>query len=523
MKVSAVLLAGTFFIKYQTNHLTFKLYTMKNIFFTLLFLLYFNSAFSQEFISLDIEMPEEFPADPYAPFAYNALALNDGDFVFTQSIYDFDNERDCGVRFVKMSPQGKIIGDIFYEFKIEGSIDYPNSKLINNPYNENEFIYTYFSYGETCYYNAVFLDNSLNITEEISKQFDESGITTSHMPFLNMDNNFIYVWVETSEESEKEYKIVEADIYGNIIKSSVLMEYTGSLWAYIYSFFIYDKEKKQYGFITDIDGNNQVFNIIDKDLNFVESYPLSGYDGYKINGNNGYGCVAKMDDGTFAFMQYFYSSSNYYDRFLQLCKMDKKFKIIDKNILNYDGDDIYSIDKEYKDILKCKDGSLYCIWSEAYDPGDYNLHVGYFDKDLNLLWKRCCKEGMSCFGNYTGIDILENGGLVLAGNNTGSWGIVGTYSSVIIFENNGTAISENPNNIRPYSFYPNPANDVINISFSPDVNAEKVEIYGLDGKMYHEQNFNLETVNINDLSNGVYMMKVVLDNGTTFNDKIVVK
>ncbi|MBO5848212.1 MAG: T9SS type A sorting domain-containing protein, partial [Bacteroidales bacterium] len=36
-------------------------------------------------------------------------------------------------------------------------------------------------------------------------------------------------------------------------------------------------------------------------------------------------------------------------------------------------------------------------------------------------------------------------------------------------------------------------------------------------------NFNLETVNINSLSNGVYMMKVVLDNGTTFNDKIVVK
>ena len=77
--------------------------------------------------------------------------------------------------------------------------------------------------------------------------------------------------------------------------------------------------------------------------------------------------------------------------------------------------------------------------------------------------------------------------------------------------------------IRPYSFYPNPANDVINISFSPDVNVEKVEIYGLDGKLYHEQNFNLETVNINSLSNGVYMMKVVLDNGTTFNDKIVVK
>ena len=166
---------------------------------------------------------------------------------------------------------------------------------------------------------------------------------------------------------------------------------------------------------------------------------------------------------------------------------------------------------------------MYCIWSEADAYNDINLYVGYFDKDLNLLWKRCCKEGMACYGNYTGVDILENGGLVLAGNNTGNWGAPSTYSTVIIFENDGTVISENPNNIRPYSFYPNPANDVINISFSPDVNAEKVEIYGMDGKLYHEQNFNLETISVNSLSNGIYMMKVVLDNGTTFNDKIVVK
>ena len=77
--------------------------------------------------------------------------------------------------------------------------------------------------------------------------------------------------------------------------------------------------------------------------------------------------------------------------------------------------------------------------------------------------------------------------------------------------------------LRPYSFYPNPTSDVINIHYSPDVNVEKVEIYGMDGKMYHEQNFNMETININSLSNGIYMMKVVLDNGNTYTDKIAVK
>ena len=104
--------------------------------------LFSTSLFSQDFISIDVEMPEEFQFGTYAPFAYYALALDDGDFIFTQSIYDFDKQKDCGVRFIKTSPQGNITKSIFYEFKIEGSADYPHNCLIKNPYNENEFIFT---------------------------------------------------------------------------------------------------------------------------------------------------------------------------------------------------------------------------------------------------------------------------------------------------------------------------------------------------------------------------------------------
>ena len=85
---------------------------MKNILFTLIFLLHFTSVFSQDFITIDVEMPEEFQIGSYGPYVYYALALDDGDFVFTQSIFDFDKQKDCGVRFVKMSPQGNITKSI---------------------------------------------------------------------------------------------------------------------------------------------------------------------------------------------------------------------------------------------------------------------------------------------------------------------------------------------------------------------------------------------------------------------------
>ena len=94
---------------------------------------------------------------------------------------------------------------------------------------------------------------------------------------------------------------------------------------------------------------------------------------------------------------------------------------------------------------------------------------------------------------------------------------------MFIINNNESIVNENINYFRPYSFYPNPTSDVLNIRYSPDVNAEKVEIYGMDGKLYREQNFNMETINVNDLSSGIYMMKVLLDNGETFTEKIVIK
>jgi len=55
------------------------------------------------------------------------------------------------------------------------------------------------------------------------------------------------------------------------------------------------------------------------------------------------------------------------------------------------------------------------------------------------------------------------------------------------------------------------------------VNCEKVEIFSIDGKLCHAQNFNFNTIDINTLSSGIYMMKVSLSNGNSYTDKIVVR
>ena len=93
----------------------------------------------------------------------------------------------------------------------------------------------------------------------------------------------------------------------------------------------------------------------------------------------------------------------------------------------------------------------------------------------------------------------------------------------MVMDKDGKPLNIEESLVLPYSFYPNPADNEICLSMSPDVNCEKVEIYGMDGKLYHQQNFNLNTVNISNLTNGIYMMKVTLDNGNTYTEKVVVR
>lgn len=93
----------------------------------------------------------------------------------------------------------------------------------------------------------------------------------------------------------------------------------------------------------------------------------------------------------------------------------------------------------------------------------------------------------------------------------------------MVMDKDGKPLNIEESLVLPYSFYPNPADNEICLSMSPDVNCEKVEIYSIDGKLCLEQNFNFNSVDVNSLSDGIYMMKVTLSNGNSYTDKIVVR
>ena len=82
-------------------------------------------------------------------------------------------------------------------------------------------------------------------------------------------------------------------------------------------------------------------------------------------------------------------------------------------------------------------------------------------------------------------------------------------------------VDEKPFFIRPYSYYPNPAQNRLHLQYSPAVQPKQVELYDLQGHLIHTQNQDFDCLNMNGLAAGQYLMKVTLEDGKSFTDKVV--
>ena len=458
------------------------------------------------------------------------MEAEDGNFFMSVSFYG-DANLNVVNRIVKINSDGELINSNNIEIKGKGHGEhrgfYP---FFRNPNQPETNVYVYFTYGEPTCYNAIVFDNNLNIKKRISTPMPYSDVVDAkelitkdtERCILDSENNIV---VMKRFDGSQNFLFVKMDLDGNIIAQNEVkidLNLEKSTIPY-HALTIYNENPLQYAFsFTQPAGLEKLsivvldadFNVIDKDLNNV----LQLYRDYeRIN-------VMGYDDESYLTSTSQFSVGDQISYSINLRKMNKSHELINE----YEHRFYRSEDKiPYlygKNILKTEDGNIFWIYSLTRDARDgQDLYISYFDKDLNLLWERRACEYMSHNADILSAIVRNDGSLVLNGNGKG-WheGELGFFT--IIMDKNGQPLNvEESMELRPYSFYPNPVNDVINMRFSPDVNVEKVEIYGIDGKLYHEQNFNMETININSLSNGIYMMKVVMDNGKTYTDKIVVK
>ena len=476
---------------------------------------------------------------------YHSIVLDDGNIVLLDYLLKGQEYDRAGYTLLKLDRRVNVLIDkeiidlhsLYDSVYIDNIVSLTYSSfLVNNPIEENSNMYiTFYKNPSTGFYHyhALCFDDDLNYTKTIDEALHIDSINISSLKVMLDHNNDLVFCISNSMQNN--YILLKTDIYGKmkLVKRTDIVPTNYKI--YNKSLFMCEQDDTKYGLFLKNEGYNEYgyqlagYEVFTFDENFKQTGQNNIYQfdipslshTVRLDSDAYVAQIIKLKDGNFALISGGYTPTK---DILILLKLDKDF-----NVINYDAVGMSPHEEncnhyaQYHPLVECESGSLYVTF--LIDDGTRSKWSGVvkrYDKDINLLWETTFKETSAILDPIIRTSlVLDDGNLAITGIETGTYH---DHSVVCyVFKNNGAYIPENDDSTRPYSFYPNPASNTINIRFSPDVNVEKVEIYGMDGKMYHEQNFNMETININSLSNGIYMMKVVLDNGNTYTDKIAVK
>lgn len=178
-------------------------------------------------------------------------------------------------------------------------------------------------------------------------------------------------------------------------------------------------------------------------------------------------------------------------------------------------------------LQRMSDGAIYLLYSEREDYSGQSLTFAVkMDPDFNVEWKRYCKP----VGNLQ----LRTEQCIPATDEEGNE-VMAVAGSSIDLENDGIGIfyffihhdgtvgvnDEEILQVRPYAFYPNPVKDQLRMVFSPDVQPASVQLHDLQGRLLRTQGNAFERIDMSQLPAGIYTLRVTMQDGQVFSDKVV--
>lgn len=175
-----------------------------------------------------------------------------------------------------------------------------------------------------------------------------------------------------------------------------------------------------------------------------------------------------------------------------------------------------------------EDGTVYFMYKEHGYPEE-SVNIVKMDADLNVEWKRFCKTWNISMNHPLDPPVVfedgagEEKGVVWCGQaiKDGDYDHFGWVQFFLNHDGPVNDLSELGIQVRPYAFYPNPTKSELHLQYSPDVQPARIDLYDMQGRLVHSRNNGLESVNVQGLAAGQYLMKVTLKNGKVFTDKVV--
>ena len=177
-------------------------------------------------------------------------------------------------------------------------------------------------------------------------------------------------------------------------------------------------------------------------------------------------------------------------------------------------------------LERTADGNLFFAHCTQDRMAGYVGQVGVakLDADMNVIWLRYCLEPTGYIHEVRGsksTQVLEDGRFALGAVDFAPNEMFASPFFLVFTDEGSTDIPEMESFIRPYAFGPNPVHDELHLHYSPDVQPDRIELYDLQGRLLQTQTQGLESIGLEGLAAGQYLMKVTLKDGKVFTDKVV--
>ena len=209
-------------------------------------------------------------------------------------------------------------------------------------------------------------------------------------------------------------------------------------------------------------------------------------------------------------------------------KLDTNFNIIKYVFFDvYDAPDpnhIYKLLDARNPVVINNDEVYFCYTTNSGYAGDpQQVAVYKFDTNLNLIWKRWYGGAQEYHVIFDFIP-TSDGGCLLSGKGAADPHDYNNSSPYVLKINSEGYCSVNENGepaLKPFALRTNPVSDILHLEFSPDVRPESVELYDVQGRLLSTQSSDLENISVEGLTAGIYTMRVVMKDGSSFSDKVV--
>ena len=164
------------------------------------------------------------------------------------------------------------------------------------------------------------------------------------------------------------------------------------------------------------------------------------------------------------------------------------------------------------------DGSIFLAYITPFPFLENQIVVMKMDENLETIWQRYCLGDIHRQMELGQMIVLDDNSVAIAAGTRDP----DPYSLVyLIVHDDYDAIEEQGMAVRPYAYWPNPAQDELHLQYSPDVTPRSIELYDLQGRLVRSQRNGLESLDLQGLAPGTYTMRVTLENGKAFSDKVV--